>query len=66
DLIRPIPRLIAELSEFMTLNEGDVLITGTPPGRVDVSEGDQVDTTIESIGTLRNLIVTDHGGEAKQ
>ncbi|WP_133491308.1 fumarylacetoacetate hydrolase family protein [Alcanivorax sp. 24] len=65
DLIRPIPHLIAELSEFMTLNEGDVLITGTPPGRVDVREGDQVDITIEGIGTLSNTIVTDHGGEAK-
>ncbi|HGM6009854.1 TPA: fumarylacetoacetate hydrolase family protein, partial [Pseudomonas aeruginosa] len=30
NLVRDIPRLIAEISEFMTLHAGDVLITGTP------------------------------------
>ena len=32
NLVRDIPRLIAEISEFMTLHAGDVLITGTPEG----------------------------------
>lgn len=55
--VRTIPELIETLSEFMTLNEGDVLITGTPEGRVDVEPGDEVIIEIDGLGKLRNVIV---------
>lgn len=55
--VRTIAQLIAELSEFMTLHAGDVLITGTPEGRVDVEPGDTVEIEISGLGRLVNHIV---------
>ena len=54
--VRDIPQLIAEISEFMTLHPGDVLITGTPEGRVDVLPGDTVDVEISGVGRLTSHI----------
>jgi 5-oxopent-3-ene-1,2,5-tricarboxylate decarboxylase/2-hydroxyhepta-2,4-diene-1,7-dioate isomerase len=57
DMIFDIPTLIAYLSSFMTLDPGDVILTGTPEGLADVKAGDVVETEIEGIGTLVNTIV---------
>ncbi|WAH56397.1 fumarylacetoacetate hydrolase family protein [Pseudomonas silvicola] len=59
NFVRGIAQLIAELSEFMTLHAGDVLITGTPEGRVDVRPGDRVDVEITGLGRLTNTIVAE-------
>ncbi|WP_025130013.1 fumarylacetoacetate hydrolase family protein [Pseudomonas sp. PH1b] len=59
NLVRSIPQLIAEISEFMTLHQGDVLITGTPEGRVDVRPGDRVEVQISGLGRLANPIVAE-------
>lgn len=59
NFVRTIPQLIAEISEFMTLHEGDVLITGTPEGRVDVLPGDTIEVEISGLGRLVNHIVAD-------
>ena len=59
DLISDIPALIEYLSEFMTLNPGDVILTGTPDGVVNVNVGDEVVTEIDGIGRLVNTIVSD-------
>ncbi len=59
NLVRDIPRLIEEISEFMTLHEGDVLITGTPEGRVDVQPGDLVEVEISGLGRLANTLVAE-------
>ncbi|MNY47187.1 Homoprotocatechuate catabolism bifunctional isomerase/decarboxylase [compost metagenome] len=56
NFVRGIPQLIAEISEFMTLYEGDLLITGTPEGRVDVYPGDTVEVEISGLGRLVNHI----------
>ncbi|MCP6406900.1 fumarylacetoacetate hydrolase family protein, partial [Klebsiella pneumoniae] len=45
--------------EFMTLHEGDVLITGTPEGRVDVQPGDVVEVEITGLGRLANTVVAE-------
>ncbi|APC19636.1 4-hydroxyphenylacetate isomerase (plasmid) [Pseudomonas frederiksbergensis] len=57
NFVRSIGQLIAELSEFMTLHAGDILITGTPEGRVDVQPGDQVVVEISGLGRLSNTVV---------
>ncbi|MDZ3992704.1 fumarylacetoacetate hydrolase family protein [Pseudomonas sp. Teo4] len=57
--VRSVARLIAEISEFMTLHAGDILITGTPEGRVDVKPGDRVDIEIDGLGKLTNHIVAE-------
>ena len=59
DLINDVPALIEYLSSFMTLAPGDVILTGTPEGVVNVSEGDEVVTEIDGIGRLVNTIVGD-------
>jgi 5-oxopent-3-ene-1,2,5-tricarboxylate decarboxylase/2-hydroxyhepta-2,4-diene-1,7-dioate isomerase len=59
DLVHGIPALIEYLSGFMTLNPGDVILTGTPEGVVNVDVGDEVVTEIDGIGRLANTIVDD-------
>ena len=59
DLVFDVPALIAYLTGFMTLAPGDVILTGTPEGVVDVKPGDEVVTEIEGIGRLVNTIVGD-------
>ncbi|MEB3101725.1 fumarylacetoacetate hydrolase family protein [Ferviditalea candida] len=59
DMIYNIPYLIEYLSNFMTLNPGDMILTGTPEGLVDTKIGDEVVTEIEGIGRLVNTIAGD-------
>jgi len=59
DLINDIPTLIEYLSSFMTLQAGDVILTGTPEGVSDVNPGDVVTCEIEGIGRLVNTIIAD-------
>ena len=56
DLIFPVPKLIEEITAFMTLEPGDVIATGTPAGVGRLSPGDVVEVEIEGIGTLRNPV----------
>ena len=59
DMIHGIADLIEYLSSFMTLQPGDVILTGTPEGVSNVEAGDEVITEIEGIGRLCNTIVDD-------
>ncbi|QLR41703.1 4-hydroxyphenylacetate degradation bifunctional isomerase/decarboxylase [Enterobacter sp. RHBSTW-00994] len=59
DLIFSIPFLIAYLSEFMTLQPGDMIATGTPKGLSDVKPGDEVIVEVEGVGRLVNRIVSE-------
>jgi 5-oxopent-3-ene-1,2,5-tricarboxylate decarboxylase/2-hydroxyhepta-2,4-diene-1,7-dioate isomerase len=58
-MIFDIPALIEYLSGFMTLNRGDMILTGTPEGLADTAVGDEVVAEIEGIGRLVNTIVGD-------
>jgi len=59
DLIFTVPFLIEYLSSFMTLSAGDVILTGTPEGVVNVQAGDEGGCEIEGRGRLVNHIVAD-------
>ncbi|HRP28306.1 MAG TPA: fumarylacetoacetate hydrolase family protein [Burkholderiaceae bacterium] len=59
DMVNDIPALIEYLSAFMTLQAGDVILTGTPDGVVNVDEGDEVVCEIDGIGRLVNTIAGD-------
>ena len=48
DLIFKFARLVAELSQEMTLSPGDVILTGTPAGAPRIQDGDEV--TVELVG----------------
>ena len=57
DLIDDVPALIEYLSSFMTLQPGDIILTGTPEGVSNVVPGDEVVCEIEGLGRLVNTIV---------
>ena len=59
DLIDDVPALIEYLSRFMTLSPGDLILTGTPEGVVNVNPGDEVVCEIDGLGRLLNTIVAD-------
>ncbi|RZG64447.1 4-hydroxyphenylacetate isomerase [Acinetobacter bouvetii] len=54
--IRTPAQIIEEISEYMPLNEGDIILTGTPDGRVDVQAGDEVRVEIDQLGSVTNTI----------
>lgn len=59
DMIHDVPSLIEYLSEIMTLSPGDVILTGTPKGSVDVPVGEAVVCEVEHVGKLVNTLVAD-------
>lgn len=56
ELLFSIPKLIAFLSSFATLNPGDVIMTGTPKGVSPLHCGDIVQVQIQGLGTLSNPV----------
>lgn len=57
DLIFGVPALLAFVSGIMTLQPGDVIMTGTPSGVGPMSRGDVIEIEVEGLGVLRNRIV---------
>ena len=58
DMIFSVAHLIEYFSSFMTLQAGDLILTGTPDGVIDCQPGDVVVTQIEGLGALENTIVS--------
>jgi 2-keto-4-pentenoate hydratase/2-oxohepta-3-ene-1,7-dioic acid hydratase in catechol pathway len=56
-MILSIPFLLSYLSSVMTLQPGDVLLSGAPVGADFMSSGDSIECQIEGIGVLRNAVV---------
>lgn len=56
DMVFPPARLVAFISQIMTLLPGDLVSTGTPFGVGPIREGDVVEVEIEGIGTLGNPV----------
>jgi 2-keto-4-pentenoate hydratase/2-oxohepta-3-ene-1,7-dioic acid hydratase in catechol pathway len=64
-LIFGVPQLVESLSEHVTLEPGDVIATGTPPGvgfarkpPVWMQPGDRVEVEIEGLGVLANVVAS--------
>jgi 2-keto-4-pentenoate hydratase/2-oxohepta-3-ene-1,7-dioic acid hydratase in catechol pathway len=64
DLIFSVPYLVSFISSVFTLEPGDLILTGTPPGvgfarepKISLVEGDVVEVEVEGIGVLRNPVV---------
>lgn len=57
EMIFPVPALIAYASQVMTLEPGDLLVTGTPPGVGPLRPGDALEIAVAEIGTLRASVV---------
>lgn len=52
DMIFSVARVLAHVSETITLEPGDLILTGTPEGVGPLSGGDSVEIEVPSIGTL--------------
>ncbi len=59
DMIFPFPELIATISAIMTLEPGDVILTGTPEGVGPLAPGDTVEVEIPGVATLANPVLSD-------
>jgi 2-keto-4-pentenoate hydratase/2-oxohepta-3-ene-1,7-dioic acid hydratase in catechol pathway len=57
EMVFSVAQLIAFVSSVMTLEVGDILLTGTPAGVGPLAAGDVVEVNIEGIGTLSNPVV---------
>lgn len=58
DMLFSIPYMIADISRFITLEPGDVILTGTPANSRPVEPGDTVEVEVPQIGRLSNLVVS--------
>ena len=59
DMVFSVRQLIAFASSIMTLEPGDILMTGTPSGVAPLISGDVVEVSIEGLGTLRNPVIAE-------
>jgi 2-keto-4-pentenoate hydratase/2-oxohepta-3-ene-1,7-dioic acid hydratase in catechol pathway len=59
DMVFSVRQLIAYASSVMTLEPGDLLMTGTPAGVGPLLPGDQVQVAIEGIGALTNTVMAE-------
>jgi 2-keto-4-pentenoate hydratase/2-oxohepta-3-ene-1,7-dioic acid hydratase in catechol pathway len=64
DLIFDVPFLVAFTSRVFTLEPGDLILTGTPPGvgwarepKISMKDGDVVEVEVEGIGVVSNPVV---------
>ena len=56
DLLYGVPRIIEFVTSVLTLNPGDVIMTGTPGSPSNIGDGDVVDVEIDGIGKLSNPV----------
>jgi len=61
DMIFTVAEVIAFISSVMTLEPGDLILTGTPPGVGPLAPGDAVEVEIAGIGTLRHGVARPSG-----
>jgi len=58
DLIFSVPKILSYISSFLTLQPGDLVLTGTPDGVGPMNAGDRLEVTVEGIGTLECRVET--------
>ncbi|MFW9949246.1 MAG: fumarylacetoacetate hydrolase family protein, partial [Candidatus Thorarchaeota archaeon] len=56
-LLFKIPELLEYISQFFTMEPGDIVATGTPSGIGPIKPGDLLEASIEKIGTLTNKVI---------
>jgi len=59
DFIFPIPQLLAFITAAMTLEPGDLVLTGTPAGVGPLKAGDQIEISVSGLGLLHHTVAAD-------
>jgi 5-oxopent-3-ene-1,2,5-tricarboxylate decarboxylase / 2-hydroxyhepta-2,4-diene-1,7-dioate isomerase len=57
DMVRSVAELIEYISFFMTLEPGDLILTGTPRGVSHIHPGDQMRLEVQGLGALENTVI---------
>jgi 5-oxopent-3-ene-1,2,5-tricarboxylate decarboxylase/2-hydroxyhepta-2,4-diene-1,7-dioate isomerase len=57
DLVRPVARLLADISALFTLAAGDLVLVGAAPQSPLVRAGDRVALEIDAVGRLENPVI---------
>ncbi|MBU0629758.1 MAG: fumarylacetoacetate hydrolase family protein [Candidatus Margulisbacteria bacterium] len=57
NMVFKVEELVSFISSVMTLEQNDIILTGTPPGIGPMRVGDVVEVEIEKIGRLKNRVV---------
>ncbi|GIO22738.1 fumarylacetoacetate hydrolase family protein [Oceanobacillus sp. J11TS1] len=60
NLIRSVEQLLVDVTDFMTLYEGDTLLVGIPENAPIARENDSVEVEIEGIGKLVNKVINEN------
>jgi len=60
-MVFSVAQLVAFISSIMTLNPGDLILTGTPAGVGPLLPGNVVEVEIEGVGILRNSVIAAAG-----
>jgi 2-keto-4-pentenoate hydratase/2-oxohepta-3-ene-1,7-dioic acid hydratase in catechol pathway len=58
EMVFDVSSLVAHVSSVMTLLPGDVILTGTPEGVGPMQVGDEVEVTVQGIGSLTNRVAS--------
>ncbi|MDT8285068.1 MAG: fumarylacetoacetate hydrolase family protein [Thermovirgaceae bacterium] len=61
DMIFPVSVILGYITTFMTLEEGDVVLTGTPEGVGEIFPGDRVEVTVDGLGSPLVMTVSGEG-----
>ena len=61
DMMFSVNDIIAFVTAFMTLEPGDLIATGTPPGVGPLEPGSRVQVEISQIGVLENHVISQAG-----
>lgn len=61
NLVRSVPELIEEITDFMTLHAGDILLIGTPADRITLQAGDEVQVQVDEIDNLNDQLLPEEG-----
>jgi 2-keto-4-pentenoate hydratase/2-oxohepta-3-ene-1,7-dioic acid hydratase in catechol pathway len=59
DMVFSIPDVLAYVSHIMTLEPGDLVLTGSPAGVGKLSAGDEVEVEVLGLSRVRNPVTTD-------
>jgi len=65
EMMFSVEQLIAFISSVMTLQPGDLVLTGTPAGIGPLQNGDTVEVSVEGIGSLSNPVAAGIGGSSQ-
>lgn len=58
-LVFGVTELIESITADLTLEPGDVILTGSPPGQESLSDGDSVEVEIQGVGTLAHTVTAE-------